>query len=56
MRGREVYLCLPNGAGRTKLTCTYFERVLDVAGTFRNWRTTLTLQRLAVDTDTGAEP
>ena len=51
VRGREVYLYLPNGAGRTKLTAAYFERVLDVPGTFRNWRTTQALCRLAIDMD-----
>lgn len=37
--GREVYLHLPNGAGKTKLTIDWFERLLGTTGTARNWRT-----------------
>jgi uncharacterized protein (DUF1697 family) len=44
--GRELYLHLPNGAGRTKLTLDYFERRLGVAGTARNWNTLLRLVEL----------
>ena len=40
VRGREIYLQLPNGAGRSKLTLDWFERQLGVRGTARNWRTT----------------
>ena len=45
--GRELYLRLPNGAGRSKLTLDYFERVLGVRGTQRNWNTVLKLLELA---------
>ncbi len=44
---REVYLRLPAGAGRTKLTLAYFERTLGVEGTARNWNTLLELRELA---------
>ncbi len=44
--GRELYLRLPNGAARTKLTNAYFDRVLGTIGTARNWRTTLKLAEL----------
>jgi len=37
--GREIYLRYPNGQGRSKLGLAYFERVLGVAGTARNWNT-----------------
>jgi len=47
LRGRELYLHLPNGAGRTKLTLDYLERVLGVRGTQRSWRTVLTLVELS---------
>jgi uncharacterized protein (DUF1697 family) len=47
VKGREVYLHLPKGAGRTKLTLDYFERRLGVAGTHRNWNTLLKLIELA---------
>jgi uncharacterized protein (DUF1697 family) len=44
--GREVYLHLPNGAGRTKLTLDYLERTLGLAGTQRNWSTLVRLIEL----------
>ena len=37
--GREIYLHLPNGAGRSKLTIDYFEKQLGVRTTARNWKT-----------------
>jgi uncharacterized protein (DUF1697 family) len=37
--GREIYLRYPNGQGRSKLGLDYFERVLGIAGTARNWNT-----------------
>lgn len=37
--GRELYLWLPDGAGRTRLTAAFWERRLTVPGTARNWRT-----------------
>ena len=43
--GRLVYLHLPNGAGRTKLTTAYFERALDTRATARNWNTVTALAR-----------
>jgi uncharacterized protein (DUF1697 family) len=47
VEGREVYLHLPNGFGRSKLTVAYFERALGVAATARNWRTVKKLLALA---------
>jgi uncharacterized protein (DUF1697 family) len=43
VRGREIYLCLPNGVGRSKLTNDYFESKLATTSTGRNWRTIATL-------------
>jgi len=43
----EVYLHFPNGYGRTKLGADYFERVLAVRATARNWRTVTKLLELA---------
>jgi uncharacterized protein (DUF1697 family) len=40
VRGREIFLHLPNGAGRSKLTLDWFEKQLRTRGTARNWRTT----------------
>lgn len=42
-RGQEIYLLLPNGAGRTKLTNGYFDTKLATISTGRNWRTVTTL-------------
>jgi len=36
----EIYLFLPNGSGRTKLSNSFFEKTLGVTATMRNWRTT----------------
>lgn len=46
VRGREVYLRLPNGAGRTRLTNDYFDAKLATVSTGRNWRTVTTLFEL----------
>jgi uncharacterized protein (DUF1697 family) len=40
---REVYLHLPNGAARSRLTPDYFDRRLGTTCTGRNWRTVLKL-------------
>jgi uncharacterized protein (DUF1697 family) len=39
LRGRELYLHLPNGVARTKLSNAYLDRTLDTTSTLRNWRT-----------------
>ncbi len=41
--GREIYLHVPNGMGRTKLTCAYFDSRLSTVATARNWATVLKL-------------
>lgn len=45
--GREIYLHLPNGVARTKLTNDYFDRALGTVSTVRNWRTVETLAGMA---------
>jgi len=47
VRGREVYLHLPNGVARTKLSNEYFDRTLATLSTGRNWQTVLKLAALA---------
>ena len=42
-KDRELYLYLPNGAGRANLTNAVIEKQLRVPGTARNWRTVTTL-------------
>jgi uncharacterized protein (DUF1697 family) len=45
--GREVYLHLPNGVARTKLTNAYLDSTLGTTSTLRNWNTVLKLFELA---------
>ena len=44
--GREIYLRLPVGMARTKLTNAYFDAKLGVTSTARNWRTSTKLLEL----------
>jgi len=46
VRGQEVYLWLPNGVARTKLTNQYFDSKLATTSTGRNWRTVTKLFEL----------
>lgn len=46
-RGRELFLHLPNGVGRSKLTNDYLDRTLGTTTTVRNWNTVLALLDLA---------
>jgi uncharacterized protein (DUF1697 family) len=39
VRDKEIFLRLPNGVARSKLTNAYFDKVLRTIGTARNWRT-----------------
>lgn len=41
--GQEIYLHLPNGIGRSKLTNAYFDAKLATVSTARNWSTVLKL-------------
>ncbi len=46
VRGQEIYLRLPHGAARTKLTNAYVDATLATTSTGRNWRTVTTLRAL----------
>lgn len=46
VQGREIYLHLPNGVARSKLTNDYFDRTLGTVSTIRNWRTVEALAAL----------
>lgn len=37
LKGRELYIYFPNGAGKTKLPWSQVERLLKTTGTARNW-------------------
>lgn len=47
VRGKEIYLRLPNGMSGTRFTASYVERVLATPATFRNWRTVENLLKIA---------
>ena len=47
VRGREIYLHLPNGMARTRLTNAYLEAILATTSTARNWRTVQAVLALA---------
>ena len=47
--GREAYLFLPNGYGRTKLSNNFFEKKLNLSATTRNWRTVKVLAGMAME-------
>jgi len=43
VRGREIYLHLPNGVARSKLTNQYFDSLLATTSTVRSYKTVLAL-------------
>jgi uncharacterized protein (DUF1697 family) len=45
--GREIFLYLPHGYGRTKLNNNAFEKKLSCAATTRNWKTVNALMAMA---------
>jgi len=47
LRGREVFLYLPNGAGRSKMASYPYDKKLATIGTTRNWQTVMNLLGLA---------
>ncbi|HEY6291853.1 MAG TPA: DUF1697 domain-containing protein [Terriglobia bacterium] len=51
VRGQEVYLRLPNGVARSKLTNSYFDSKLGTISTARNWRTVTRLLQLTEEQD-----
>ncbi|MEJ2668260.1 MAG: DUF1697 domain-containing protein [Deinococcales bacterium] len=46
VRGREIYLQLPGGVARSKLSNAYFDGVLGTVSTARNWRTVRAMAEL----------
>jgi uncharacterized protein (DUF1697 family) len=47
LRGREVYLRLPSGTARSRITNAWLDAVLGTFSTIRNWRTVLQLLEMA---------
>jgi uncharacterized protein (DUF1697 family) len=54
IRGPEVYLYYPDGAGRSKLSGAFIEAKLNLAGTARNWNTIMKLIEAGREIDGGA--
>jgi uncharacterized protein (DUF1697 family) len=47
LKGRELYIYFPNGAGKTKLPWSSVERLLKVTGTARNWNSVINILKIA---------
>jgi uncharacterized protein (DUF1697 family) len=45
--GKEIYLFIPGGYGRTKLSNDFFEKKLKLSATTRNWKTINRLLEIA---------
>lgn len=44
---KQIYISCPGGYGRTKINNNFFESMLKIKATTRNWKTTLKLKELA---------
>ena len=47
LKGRELYIYFPNGAGRSKLPWSQVERLFKVSGTARNWNSVTQMLAIA---------
>jgi uncharacterized protein (DUF1697 family) len=47
LKGRELYIYFPNGAGKSKLPWSQVEKLLKVAGTARNWNSVTKMLEMA---------
>lgn len=47
LKGRELYIYFPNGAGRSKLPWSQVEKFLKVTGTARNWNSVRKMLEMA---------
>ena len=47
LRGRELYIYFPNGAGRSKLPWSQLDKLVGVSGTARNWNSVTKLLAMA---------
>ena len=47
LKGRELYIYFPNGAGRSKLPWSAVDKLLKVTGTARNWNSVEAMLALA---------
>ena len=54
LRGRDIYLHLPNGVAKSKLTNAWFDSKLATTSTVRNWRTVIKLLEMTRAPDSSA--
>jgi uncharacterized protein (DUF1697 family) len=47
LKGRELYIYFPNGAGKSKLPWSAIEKLLKVTGTARNWNSVKAMLEIA---------
>lgn len=47
LKGREMYIYFPNGAGKSKLPWAQVEKLLGVTGTARNWNSVTKMLEMA---------
>ena len=47
LKGRELYIYFPNGAGRSKLPWSAVDKFLKVTGTARNWNSVQAMLKIA---------
>jgi uncharacterized protein (DUF1697 family) len=47
LKGRELYIYLPNGAGKSKFPWSQVEKLLGVTGTARNWNSVSKMLEMA---------
>ncbi len=47
LKGRELYIYFPNGAGKTKLPWSSVEKLLKTTGTARNWNSVTKMLEMA---------
>jgi len=55
LKGRELYIYFPNGAGRSKLPWSAIEKLLKVTGTARNWNSVNAMLAIAEEMEGEAE-
>lgn len=49
LKGREMYIYFPNGAGKSKLPWSAVEKLLKVTGTARNWNSVQAILAIATE-------
>ena len=54
LKGRELYIYFPNGAGQSKLPWSTIAKLLNTTGTARNWNSVLKILEIAVEMEKAA--